>query len=667
MTEQGRVSWYSKGRRAVAVRAAAILLVAGIGVAHAQLLPQAPSQQPQQGTVPSGSPVNPSAPGTSGEGASESATGQPAVTGERLEPVEVDARNQDDDRSSRDRTLTDSDRLSRFAVEREDRNPRLKPLAPPNEFERFVERTTGRRLPRFGSDLLLPSNRDYAVPTTATVPPGYVLNVGDRVEIGMTGSIEGSVQRAIDTNGRIFLPRVGAIRVAGVRYGDLKDTIARAIGTRFRNFTVTVGIAELRGVRVYVTGFANNPGAYTVNSLSTMVNAVLAAGGPSAGGSFRSVKLYRNNEQVSDFDLYQLILRGDRTGDAVLQNEDVLFIPPVGPQAAVAGSVNTEAIFELRPGETLERLLAYAGGTNSLADQTRLLLYRLSNYDTVGAVAIARAEAATTPAAGGDIVQLLSEGTLQRSVLRQSVVVRVEGEVNAPGNYYVPPNTPLADVLARAGGLTARAYVYGTRYERQSERRAQGEAFDQAIQQMQIALEAAPLTASEFGNAATDPAAARASGMATLERLRAVRPDGRIVLGLTPQTTTLPGDFMVENNDRIVVPPRPATIGVFGAVYRPASFVINSGDGGRRERVSDYVERAGGALRAADRGQIFVVRANGDVLTKRTGAMRAQVLPGDVIFVPIKTQNTSIWAKIRDISTVAFQLGISAATLVALN
>ncbi|KQN16781.1 SLBB domain-containing protein [Sphingomonas sp. Leaf30] len=628
-----------------------MLLAISLGSAHAQILPQ---PQAQGSNIPQGSPVSDPSQGTTGTRRNDTTTDTtPAVTGERLEAVEVDGQTSQNDRNDTNRTTTD----------RVERNPRLKPLPPPNEFERFVERTAGRKLPRFGSDLLLPSNRDYATPATATVPSSYILNVGDKIQIGMTGSIEGSVQREIDTNGRIFLPKVGSIRLAGTRYGDLKETISRAIGLKYRNFTVNVGIDDLRGVRVYVTGFANNPGAYTVNSLSTMVNAVLAAGGPAAGGSFRSVKLYRNNELVSDFDLYQMLLRGDRSGDATLQNEDVLFIPPVGQQIAVTGSVNNEAIFEIKPGETLDQVLGYAGGTNSLADQSRLLLYRLANYDTIGAKQIDRAQAASTAAADGDIVQILSSGSLQRSVLRQSVVVRIEGEVNAPGNYYVPANTPLSEVLARAGGLTSRAYVYGTRYERVSEQRAQGEAFDQAIQQLEISLEASPLTADSAINTG-DLAAQRASGRAVLERLRAIKPDGRLVLDITPETVALPGEFLLENNDRIVVPPRPITVGVFGAVYRPASFVLSDARG---NRVEDYVERAGGALRAADRKEIFVVRANGDVVSRRRGAMKAQVLPGDVVFVPIKTQASSVWSKIRDISTIAFQFGIAAATVVALT
>jgi protein involved in polysaccharide export with SLBB domain len=545
-------------------------------------------------------------------------------------------------------------------------SPRLKPPPPPNEFEQFVASAIGKSLPRFGAGLLLPANRDYATPATATVPPGYVLNVGDIVAISMTGSIEGSVDKEIDTNGKIFLPRVGSIQLAGVRYGDLKQVISNAVGTQYRGYTVNVGIRQLRGVRVYVTGFANNPGAYTVNSLSTMSNAVLAAGGPAAGGSFRSVKLYRNNELVSDFDLYQFILGGDKSADAVLQNEDVLVIPPVGQEVAISGSVNAEAIYEAKAGETLEKLLSYAGGLNNLADRSRLMLYRLSNFDSVGVKEISRVDAASMPAESGDIVQILSEGTLFRSVSKQSVLVRIEGEVNAPGSYYVPANTRLSAVVDKAGGLSNRAFVFGTRFERSSVRRQQRESFNEAIQQLEISLAAAPLTADQSDQSvgAGERAAQVAGARAVLDRLRDAQPDGRVVLDLSPGASTLPGDMVLENNDRIVVPPRPTTVGVFGAVYRPASFSL---DGARPLRVGDYLDRAGGPLRAADKKGIFVVRANGAVLSQRNGALKAYVLPGDVIFVPVKTQANSTWAKIKDITTTLFQLGLGAATLIAVT
>ncbi len=539
---------------------------------------------------------------------------------------------------------------------------RLRQPAKPGEFENWVRSTTGRELKRYGSELLLPGARDFSVPATTTIPPDYALNIGDVVSIALTGSVEGSVDVEIDRNGQIFLPNIGAITLVGVRYRDLKDRIAAAVGRQYRGYNVSVSIQRLRGVRVYVTGFANHPGAYSVNSLSTLVNAVLASGGPSAGGSFRSIKLYRNGREVTDFDLYRLIREGDRSRDPILQNEDVLFIPPVGEQIAVIGSVNEEAIYEARPGETLADMLRLAGGPTNLADPSRVILYRQSDLDTVGSRQIARSDAAGIPIAAGDILQVLPQGSLTRPLERQQAIVRIEGEVNKPGNYYVAPNTPLSEVIAMAGGLTPRAYVYGTRFSRESVRAQQRRSFLEAVDQMEVTLAAAPLNGDRLIDAAerqTQITAARTF----LDKLRQKEPDGRMVIDLSPDDQALPGNLPVENSDRIVIPPRVNTIGVFGAVYRPASFLL----GDKPLRARDYVEQAGGTIRGADRGNIFVVRANGSVVTKRRGALNARVLPGDTVFVPVRTQSSSVLAKIRDISQIIFQLGISAAALAAIR
>ncbi len=527
----------------------------------------------------------------------------------------------------------------------------------PNEFERYVERVIGRKLARFGSNLLLPSQRDFATPATATVPPDYTLNVGDVVSISMAGSIEGSVEREIDTNGRIFLPRVGGIQLAGIRYADLQDRVSAAIGRQYRGFTVNVRIRRLRGIRVYVTGFANHPGAFTVSSLSTLANAVFQAGGPSSGGSFRSVKLYRRGAEVADFDIYQLVRGGNRINDAVLQNEDVLFIPPTGPQVAVIGSVNEEAIYETKPGETLDMVLALAGGTNDFGDSSRIILYRTAQTDRLGPQEIRREAMAGADVVGGDILQILSRGSLVQPVDRQSVLVRVEGEVNRPGNYYVAPNTPMSQVMDLAGGLTPRAFAFGTRLTRQSVKSQQRESFLEAIKQLELTLASAPLTADQ-----SVPMAQREAELngarAVLDRLRTAEPDGRVVMQIDSRATALPAGVLLENNDSINVPVRASTVGVFGAVYRPASFLID--DHARPLRVRNYLDKAGGPLRAADRSGIFVVRANGEVLPRSRGALGAYVLPGDVIFVPVRTQSSSFWAKLRDISTTLFQVGLGA-------
>jgi len=217
--------------------------------------------------------------------------------------------------------------------------------------------------------------------------------------------------------------------------------------------------------------------------------------------------------------------------------------------------------------------------------------------------------------------------------------------------------------MEMAGGLTPRAFPYGTRLSRDSVREQQRASYRAAIDQLETTLAGAPLTGDDAiggGNRGEQIAAARA----VLARLRTTEPDGRMVLSIPYGSNTLPGDLILENNDRIVVPPLVRTVGVFGAVYGPASFLLPDG---KPARVKDYLDRAGGTTRIADRGNIFVVRANGEVLSHDRGALNARVQPGDVIFVPVKTKSSSLLSKIVSISSILFQFGISAAALAAIQ
>lgn len=654
----------SSGRRLLAARTAllwGLILAASTGTAAAQIY------DPLGRNVPSGSPVGPDQQ-QSGQ-AQQNQTSPYPLPAERVGPAQIEDttvstgnRQAGDDEPATGEAGATTTRGTPANRQRTLAQVAVRP-APPNEFERFVQERLGRPLPRFGASLIVPASRSYSVPTTTTVPPTYTLAPGDEIFIGLSGSIEGSVSRQIDSNGRVFLPRVGQINLAGVTYADLKAVIERAVGIRYRGFNVSVAVTRLRGLRVFVTGFANNPGSYTVDSLSTLVNAVFAAGGPSAGGSFRSVRLIRNGETVSDFDLYAFLRDGNRSRDAVLQSGDVLYIAPLGDQVALTGSVNQEAIYEAKPGESLNELLRYAGGATVLADPDRLVLYKLANANTVGGVEVARQSFSTQPVTGGDIVQILSKGTLANPLERQTVVVRIEGEVNRPGNYVVAPGTSFDQVVTLAGGMTPRAYAYGTNFQRVSVRRQQRESYEEALRQLEMTLAGAPLT-TDTALSAEQAAQQVAAGRALLDRLRQAQPDGRIVLPIQPDGTGLPGSLAIENNDTIAVPPRPSTVGVFGAVYRPASFLI---EGQQPLRVRDYLRQAGGTLRLADTRDIFVVHANGAVISKRAGALSERVLPGDIVFVPTKTQNVSFLSRLAQFSTILFQGALSAATVLAVT
>jgi len=395
-----------------------------------------------------------------------------------------------------------------------------------------------------------------------------------------------------------------------------------------------------------------------VHSLSTLVTAVMAAGGPSSGGSFRSIKLYRKGKLISDFDLYDLLRNGDRSKDVLLQNDDVLVIPPVGIQVAIAGSVNSQAVYEAKPGETIGHLIeTAAGGFNSTSDPNRVIVYHLKDIDHEGSITVSAQAAKSVVAEAGDIVQVLSIGASRRPIEKQAILVRLEGEVAHPGDYYVPPNTPLGTVLEQAGGLTPRAFVYGTRLERLSVREQQRQSYREAIDQIQMSLTASPLTSGSALEAAAKEAQLKAA-KEVVDQLKAQEPDGRVVLNLKPESKALPVGFVLENNDRIYIPPEPTTVGVFGNVYRPGSFEFTTDS-----KVASYLKFAGGPQQSANKGGIFVVHANGEVVSSKDGGLSKTALPGDLIFVPVKTENVNAWARVTGISSLLTGLGISIAAI----
>lgn len=542
------------------------------------------------------------------------------------------------------------------------RGQRIKPVSPvANEFETFVSNAAGKPLRRFGAELLTPGGRDFTAPSTTIVPPDYRLNPGDEVLLGLTGSVQAADLRlTVDKEGRIFVPRVGAITVGGVRYGDLRDVIARQVARQYRAFDLQVTAGRLHGITVYVTGFAATPGSYTVSSLSTLVNAVLAAGGPAPGGSFRSIQLRRNGQLISDFDLYDLLLKGDKSGDAALQNGDVIYLAPAGEQVAVIGSVNREAIFEIAPNETLNDAILYAGGINTVADDSRLMVLDSLGKTESGWRQVTAAEARTQKARRGDIIRILSDVGIARPLDQQPVLVTISGEVVRPGRYYFRPGTRMEEVVAQAGGLTTLAFPYASVITRESVKAQQKLSFDRAIQDMEFQLTAQPVVSANRAQLAQPGNLALVRSI--VEQLRAREPSGRLVFDLPVAAAALPGDVIVENNDTIYIPSRPVTVGVFGAVPSPASFAYREG-----ASIGDFIRSAGGVQQLGDKAEIFVVRANGTVVANGKRVLKAPALPGDLVYVPVDANRGEFWARLRDITGSLFGGLVGAASIKSLT
>lgn len=268
----------------------------------------------------------------------------------------------------------------------------------------------------------------------------------------------------------------------------------------------------------------------------------------------------------------------------------------------------------------------------------------------------------------GDVLRAFSGVIVALPQVKQYKRVRVEGEVARPGDYVLSPTSTLQDAIRVAGGFTPQAYVFGTDFSRESVRKTQEENYDRALRDLEIELTRS--TSTQRAGSADEAAAQaqRAMGTARLiDRLRAARPTGRIVLQLDQGTRDLPA-LQVEEGDRLYVPARPNTVGVFGSVFNGGSYLLRDGS-----TVDDMLKQAGGPTRGADVGSVFVIRANGSVISARqsssgwvsfgSGFAGLQALPGDTVFVPEEMNKTTFIQEAKDWTQILYQFGLGAAAL----
>lgn len=276
--------------------------------------------------------------------------------------------------------LTDAERLRRQQLQQQPGAYRGMEEVSTSEFQKFLFDSTGKVMPMFGGGFFQNDRATFSPISGAPVPADYPLGVGDELVIRGSGSIDIDYRATIDRSGSISIPTIGSVVLAGVRAGDAESVIRRAVGRLYKGVAVNVSFGKLRAITVYVVGQAKRPGTYTVSSLSTLVTALFASGGPNANGSMRRVQVKRGDKVVTELDLYAFIAKGDKSADVKLQDGDSIYIPSATGYVALVGKVNNPAIYELRgTGDTVESLLDFAGGLPVVADPRRAFLERIDS------------------------------------------------------------------------------------------------------------------------------------------------------------------------------------------------------------------------------------------------------------------------------------------------
>jgi protein involved in polysaccharide export with SLBB domain len=683
-----------------------------------------------------------------------------------------------------------------------------------SEFQKFIADSTGKILPIFGSEFFANAPSTFAPILNSPVPADYPLGPGDQLLIRGWGTIDIDYRATIDRNGTISIPTVGSVVLAGVKAGQAESVIRGAIGKLYKGVTVNVSFGQLRAITVYVVGQASRPGTYTVSSMSSLVTALFASGGPNANGSMRNVQVKRAGKVVAELDLYAFIAKGDKSADIKLQDGDSIYIPPAGGFVAMVGKVNTPAIYELKSsGDTIGSLLDFAGGLPVVADPRRAYLERidptkshprsveefaldadglkrpLKNGDVLNVNSITpdfsnavvlrgnvdhsirapfktgmritdlipnreylitrsstkRQNDAVTTREGarhtgeeadtiasrigglideinwdyavverinradlsvklipfnlgnvfadpngpdniqlqpGDTVTIFSQEDVAVPMDKRRVFVRVEGEVKVPGVYQMTAGDTLQSLLAKAGGPTSNAYLFGTAFYREAVRKEQEVNLEKAANRLEASMrsEASKGIANVRALGAADAAAAEAQRQASLQleketiaRFRELKPTGRIAFGLEPDERSfarLP-QIKLENGDRLVIPARPAFVHVFGAVNAEASPLWRP-----NSRVKDYLQLAG-VTSDADVDNTSVMRVDGTVVSNGSrgwfagGIGSVEVMPGDSIVVPEKFDKETAWTKFtqgtREWAQIFANFGLGAAAIKTLK
>lgn len=545
-------------------------------------------------------------------------------------------------------------------------------------FVAYVEKVTGSNLGIFGRDLFNDVPSTFSPMDGAQVNLDYVIGSGDEVQIRGWGMVDIDLSATVSRSGEIFIPRVGAVKISGVKYRDLQGYLKKAVGRIFNNFDLTASIAQTRAVQIYVVGHAMRPGTYTLSSMSTLLNALFTSGGPNETGSMRNIQVKRGGQVATSFDLYDMLLKGDKGRDIALQDGDVIFIPEVGPLVALSGNVKQAAIFELKGPASLADLLAWAGGVDSAAEAQRVIVEKNvdNNYRTIADLnsdKSSRGLLAGIPVSGANILRVFAPSAVPVPAQIQNEYVRVAGEVKQSGVFQLSKGETLKDLVARLGGVTDNGYVYATQLTRDSVRRAQQEKLDEAARRFERDVEsnaAQRISGTTDKDTAAGIAAEAEQQRRLVQKLRSVKAEGRIVLELQDgraQAVDLP-DIPLQNGDSIYIPRKPGTVDVSGAVFQQNAFFFKP-----LRTVSEYLMLAGGVTMTADKSEMYVIRADGTAQSPRNtswfgGGMGGVALsPGDMIVVPEKIERSSFMQSVKEWTAIFYQFGLGAAGLKVLK
>ncbi len=310
----------------------------------------------------------------------------------------------------------------------------------------------------FGSYLFNNKNLTFNPSVNIQTPKNYEIGIGDQILINIWGNSQNNYQLTVNTNGQLIIPDVGPIYIAGLTFQEAESRIIQRLtsiyadmgGSNPQTFA-QINMGQLRSIQVNLVGEVNAPGTYTLPVTATVFNGLYLSGGPNNLGSFRNIKIIRNNKTYKTIDIYKFLVNADPSENILLKEDDIIFIPAAEKRVEVTGEFKRNGIFELKEGEMLSDLIRFAGGFTENAYLSKTQIYRKTQQG-VQISDIPFSQLATTSLMNGDEIR-----NKQITDLFENRV-SISGAVYRPGDYEWHEGLTLYELIMKADSVTPDAF-----------------------------------------------------------------------------------------------------------------------------------------------------------------------------------------------------------------
>jgi protein involved in polysaccharide export with SLBB domain len=518
-------------------------------------------------------------------------------------------------------------------------------------------------IPIFGLDVFTRATSQFQPLLSGPVPDDYVLGPDDQILLMLSGEVDLTYELIVTREGFVVVPIVGRISVANLSISEFRILMRNRLASSYSGIsrgTVSVAatITQLRTIQISVTGEVAQPGAYQLASVATVTNALYAAGGPTALGGLREIRVQRRDGGSVTLDLYPYLQEGDVSGDVVLRQGDVVFVPLRGRRVQLHGAVLRPAHYELDADYDLADVLNDAGGFAPEANRQRLTIHRVLRPSDRGPGASGRMaiDLGLTPSkdpgepghVGGVLVPPIGLQDGDSIVVDEELGLRFSYYVTISGMVAVPDTVPwregmtIRDLMLVARGPTVGADLRAAQVSRLPDARGLGELADALL---------VPLDSSYLSQRA---------------------PDGRYVgpPGVPFPPAGSSPEFVLQPFDQIIILRQPEfempqSVKITGEVSVPGEYTLLT----KSDRVTDLIVRAGGLLDTgyAQGAQFFRLQDDigrmavdlSTLLDDITGPANLLLQPGDSLHVPEYSPAVMVSGAVNSPVSVLYQEGAS--------